>query len=95
MIVSDNGAELTSRAILEWQEDRRVEWHHIAPGKPMQNGFVVSLNGRFLRNRPPCVQRYTSSDQLSARPNRCAGDMMTIIHDVMRGLDGRSRSTSA
>lgn len=47
MIVSDNGTELTSRAILQWQEDNRVEWHYIAPGKPTQNGFVESLNGRF------------------------------------------------
>ena len=47
MIVSDNGTELTSRAILQWQEDNHVEWHYIAPGKPTQNGFVESLNGRF------------------------------------------------
>ena len=47
MIVSDNGTELTSNAILAWQEDRQVEWHYIAPGKPMQNGFVESFNGRL------------------------------------------------
>ncbi len=47
MVVSDNGTELTSRAILQWPEDSQVEWHYIAPGKPMQNGFVESLNGRF------------------------------------------------
>ena len=46
-IVSDNGTELTSHAILVWQEDRGVEGHYIEPGKPMQNGFVESLNGRF------------------------------------------------
>jgi len=34
MIVSDNGTELTSHPILTWQQDRRVEWHYIAPGKP-------------------------------------------------------------
>jgi transposase InsO family protein len=38
--------ELTSKAILKWQEDRKVDWHYIAPGKPMQNGFVESFNGR-------------------------------------------------
>ncbi len=47
MIVSDNGTELTSRAILAWQEERGVEWHYIAPGKPIQNAFVESLNGRL------------------------------------------------
>lgn len=39
--------ELTSNAILKWQEDRKVEWHYIAPGKPMQNGFVQPFNGRM------------------------------------------------
>jgi len=47
MVVSDNGTELTSNAILKWQEDRKVDWHYIAPGKPMQNGFVESFNGRM------------------------------------------------
>lgn len=35
--VSDNGTELTSNAILKWQKDRKVEWHYIAPGKPMRD----------------------------------------------------------
>ena len=50
MIVSDNGTELTSNAILGWAEARRVEWHYIAPGKPMQNGFAESFIGRFATN---------------------------------------------
>ena len=36
MIVSDNGTELTSNAILAWQQEHDVEWHYIAPGKPMR-----------------------------------------------------------
>lgn len=47
MIVSDNGTELTSNAILNWCAERGVNWHYIAPGKPMQNGFVESFNGRM------------------------------------------------
>jgi len=47
MIVSDNGTELTSNAILRWCAEHRIEWHYIAPGKPMQNGFVESFNGRM------------------------------------------------
>jgi putative transposase len=39
MIVSDNGSEFTSKAILSWAGEERIEWHHIAPGKPMQNGY--------------------------------------------------------
>jgi putative transposase len=46
-IVSDNGTELTSNAILGWAEQTKVGWHYIAPGKPMQNGFVESFNGRL------------------------------------------------
>ena len=47
LMVSDNGTELTSNVTLGWQQDRGVEWHYIAPGKPMQNGFVESFNGRL------------------------------------------------
>ena len=47
MIVSDNGSELTSNAILTWADQARVEWHYIAPGKPMQNAFIESFNGRL------------------------------------------------
>jgi putative transposase len=47
MIVSDNGTELTSMAILRWSQERQVEWHYIAPGKPQQNAFVESFNGRL------------------------------------------------
>ncbi|WP_156361501.1 IS3 family transposase [Sphingomonas sp. Leaf67] len=47
MIVSDNGTELTSNAVLAWSGDVGVEWHYIAPGKSTQNGFVESFNGRM------------------------------------------------
>ena len=46
-IVSDNGTELTSRAILQWQNETGVGWHYIAPGKPTQNAFIESFNGRL------------------------------------------------
>jgi putative transposase len=45
--VSDNGTELTSMAILKWSQDSNVEWHYIAPGKPIQNAFIESFNGRL------------------------------------------------
>lgn len=47
MIVSDNGTEFTSTAILAWADDHHVAWHYIAPGEPTQNGFVESFNGRM------------------------------------------------
>lgn len=45
-IVSDNGTEFTSVAVLKWSENTSVGWHYIEPGKPMQNGAVESFNGR-------------------------------------------------
>ncbi len=47
MIVSDHGTEFTSNAIFRWTKDHAVDWHYIAPGKPMQNGFIESFNGRM------------------------------------------------
>ncbi|WP_146612705.1 DDE-type integrase/transposase/recombinase, partial [Paracoccus sediminilitoris] len=39
MIVSDNGTELTSNAILRWCSEHGIEWHYIAPGKPMHRAM--------------------------------------------------------
>ncbi|MEY9643807.1 transposase InsO family protein [Bradyrhizobium elkanii] len=47
MVVSDNGSEFTGNAILTWADRNRVAWHYIAPGKPMQNAFIESFNGRL------------------------------------------------
>jgi len=47
MIVSDHGTEFTSNAIFSWAKDHAVNWHYIAPGKPMQNGYIESFNGRM------------------------------------------------
>ena len=63
-VVSDNGTELTSSAILRWSQERRVEWHYIAPGKPMQNGFVESFNGRL---RDECLNETLFTSLAHAR----------------------------
>jgi putative transposase len=63
-IVSDNGTELMSHAIVRWQQDRRVGWHYIAPGKPMQNGFVESLIGRL---RDECLNEHLFRSLPAAR----------------------------
>ncbi len=55
MVVSDNCTELTSNTMLKWQEDRQVEWHYIEPGKPMQNDFAESFNGRL---RDECLNEH-------------------------------------
>jgi len=46
-IVSDNGTELTSRAVLQWAQDKNIAWHYITPGKPTENGYTESLNGKI------------------------------------------------
>jgi len=46
-LVMDNGTELTSLAMLAWASRTRVQLHYIAPGKPTQNAFIESFNGKF------------------------------------------------
>jgi putative transposase len=64
MIVSDNGTELVSRAILRFSEETGVEWHYIAPGKPVQNAFVESFNGRL---RDQCLNEHAFASLAEAR----------------------------
>src|SRR6202046_5376538 len=42
-----HGTELTSLAMLAWSAEHRVRLHYIAPGKPTQNAFIESFNGKF------------------------------------------------
>jgi putative transposase len=64
MIVSDNGTELTSRAVLDWANRAGIEWHYIAPGKPQQNAFVESFNARF---REECLNEEVFRSMAEAR----------------------------
>lgn len=64
MVVSDNGTELTSITILRWTQERGIEWHYIAPGKPQQNGFVESFNGRL---RDECLNEHLFASLAHAR----------------------------
>jgi putative transposase len=47
IIVTDNGPEFTSRAMLVWADESDVRLHFIEPGKPTQNAFIESFNGKF------------------------------------------------
>jgi putative transposase len=64
MIVSDNGTELTSNAMLRWAEENGIEWHYIAPGKPQQNGFMESFHGKL---RDECLNEHVFSSLAEAR----------------------------
>ena len=46
-VLSDNGTELTSNAILAWSAERHIAWQYIQPGKPVQNAFAESFNARL------------------------------------------------
>jgi putative transposase len=64
MIVSDNGTELTSMTMLRWSQENGIKWHYIAPGKPQQNAFVESFNGRL---RDECLNETLFTSLAHAR----------------------------
>ena len=49
--VADNGTDFTSKAILSWANDNKVEWHYIVPGKPQQNGYIEPSNASLADAR--------------------------------------------
>ena len=55
---------MTSHAVLRWGQDTGVGWHYIAPGKPMQNAFVESFNGRL---RDECLKEHIFGNLAEAR----------------------------
>ncbi len=63
-IVSDNGTEFTSLAVLRWVQDTGIDWHYIAPGKPTQNAFIESFNGKL---RDECLNETLFSSLAEAR----------------------------
>ncbi len=65
-IVSDNGTELNSRAVLEWQNATGVNWHYIAPGKLTQSAFIEALNAR-LRDEFLNEEAFTMPGRCSAK----------------------------
>ncbi len=54
-IVCDNGTEFTSKAMFFWSKESGVRLSFIQPGKPTQNAFVESLNGKF---RNECLNQH-------------------------------------
>jgi putative transposase len=98
MIVSDNGTELASNAVLAWSEEADIEWHYIAPGKPMQNAFIESFNGRL---RDECLNEHLfrglrdarriidawRTDYNSARPHTSLGGLTPKEFAARSGSD--------
>lgn len=63
-IRSDQGAEFTAGAVMRWLRDQRVGPVFVAPGRPWQNGFVESFNGKL---RDECLNREWFRDLREAR----------------------------
>jgi len=95
VLVLDNGPENTSLSMLRWSVDHRVRLHFIAPGKPVQNAFVESFNGKF---RDECLNEHEfitleeardiieawRQDYNSARPHTSLGNKTP--EEFVRGL---------
>ena len=93
MIVSDNGIELTSRAVLEWTNRTGTLWHYIAPGKPTQNALVEAFIGKRTTSAPP-VGSMPTPGILVLTPRRRGQD--AVLHGPalrrQRQRDARSRA---
>ncbi|MGH9651625.1 MAG: IS3 family transposase, partial [Terriglobales bacterium] len=63
-IRSDNGPEFTGKVVDQWAYENQIRWHFIAPGKPMENGYVESFNGKF---RDECLNEHWFTDLADAR----------------------------
>jgi putative transposase len=107
LCVSDNGTELTSMAILRWCQETTLEWHYIAPGKPTQNAFIESFNGRLrdeLLNETLFVSLAHARSALAAwqldyntvRPHSAIGNMPPVdfakLSEPAMQRDGALRS---
>jgi putative transposase len=63
-IVSDNGTEFTSSAVLAFAQATKLDWRHIQPGKPTQNAFAESFQGRM---RDECLNEHLFFSMSHAR----------------------------
>ena len=85
-IVLDNGPEGTSRAMFGWSERTGVRLRFIEPGKPVQNAFVESFNGKL---RDECLNLHWFRSLRHARDEIAAWRAATTMPNArIRRLDG-------
>ena len=106
VIVSDNGTELTSRAMLEWQTRTGIAWHYIQPGKPTQNAFIESFNARLrdellneevfdaLADARRRLARWRH-DYNHTRPHSSLGGLTPAAHRTLTRPEGSATGTLA
>lgn len=104
-IVVDNGPEFTSKALDQWAWERRVKLHFIQPGKPTQNAFVESFNGKV---RDECLNEtwFTSLDHArrkiaiwredynEVRPHKSLGNLTPAKNERRLSGDSALRASS-
>ena len=76
-IVSDNGTEFTCNAMLAWCKNTGIDWHFIAPGKPIQNAFVESFNGR-MRDDTPAKSLFFRHGEAPKQSSKVAISIQTL-----------------
>jgi putative transposase len=64
MIRTDNGAEFTGKSMLTWAHRQSIQLRLIEPGKPNQNAYVESFNGRL---RDECLNEHWFTSLTHAR----------------------------
>jgi len=64
VVRTDNGPEFTSRAFMGWAQSHGIRHLLIEPGRPMQNGYVESFNGKF---RDECLNEHWFENLHQAR----------------------------
>jgi putative transposase len=63
-IVLDNGPEFASLVMDQWAHEKGVNLHFIEPGKPVQNAYIESFNGKF---RDECLNEHWFADLPDAK----------------------------
>jgi hypothetical protein len=91
MIVSDNGIQFTSNAILAWSRDRKVEWHYIAPGKPMRDTAMPKASTEECPTN--CSTKACSSALIMPEVPSLNGQRTTTISGLTHRSDTRPRQT--
>jgi putative transposase len=91
-------------AILAWSQQTRVDWHYIAPGKPQQNGFIESFNGKLrdellnetlftsLAHARSALARWQDDDN-DVRPHSAIGNLPPALYATLSTTTEPSRLT--
>mgnify|MGYP001826272801 CR=1 FL=1 len=83
----DNGPEFTGRALDEWAHLRSVKLEFIRPGRPVENAFIESFNGRL---REECLNQHWFLDLQDARQTIEAWRISYNTNRPHSGLGGQT-----